>query len=529
MQSPSVRKRRAPEAFSTCCDTEELLAGAVVGTLRFVPVMLAYRLTSRRFLSAVDASIDEWCARVRAMQAEYNALRILLDDKAFRVLVELEAVVRRGLGKDVVSTVVGLSKLDRVTYFAALARRCVLCDSKLVLSSVEDAEQTRHTPRYAFAHDACQRKHMVEIGTSGVNVAREPRELHRELHCVAQHLKQEEDFSICRSTVLSSLSPWCNVHCKRESNHAPLLLWMRPHARVSHRDTLYGALVIDKGLVDDAFARQRVHMQLLKEQAAARRMSVVRRTSDLNAAYEAELRVWLGKKRRTRWSSLSDLDALHEEIRASLRMDSLTDTHRRGGVTLQSLCNTLQFFSRTLDLVDGGISPAVLDWLIRCPTVNAVFGGETAQMIFADPETRDTALECEAQIYAQALGLLQNIPGDAVTDVRVQPQSAIFGLEPAFNVSIVVDASDVLTFAKHSVMSASRIAKLKFLAENAGATRLPRFLPDMKTPDMVAAYLKTILCACLSSGAGMARSVALEHLITHDMFRELLATSTGAG
>ena len=166
---PSHRHGVKPVAFESYDAIESLLADAVVGNFKYVNVMMTYRAVSRRMRDAIDHAVDQWCAAFVVLQRQRVGYfidkrdsLIEVDEEYYKVVVSMEKLVKRAFGScsGVLRSIVHLSKVDRVTYYGAVTKRCVLCGNRMSSSSnVEDAESMRHTPGYVFAHPLCQRKH----------------------------------------------------------------------------------------------------------------------------------------------------------------------------------------------------------------------------------------------------------------------------------------------------------------------------------------------------------------------------------
>lgn len=538
-KSPSLRagahRGPRPVVFASYDDIEALLADTVVGTHRHASTMLVYRATSTRMRDAIDEAIDRWCRRFVAMQESFVRLRIGTESDAateerFRVRVAMETMVQRAFGScsGVLRSVVHLSKVDRVTYLAVAVRRCVLCGRKVSheLSAVEGEEHNaKNAPEYVFAHPLCQRRHLVSItdGPHGVPKGGEPRDLHRELDAVSNLLSETRNEAVSRAGALPKLSGWYRCNVWDRPAPLPLMVWMRPHDRVKAADTLYGALGVTPDFARGAVQRMEEHSRSIREQANARRASVAKKAVELTEVYEAEIRVWLGKG-KTRWRSLEHLEGVHECIMASTHIDQLINSAvKRSGPfshgNVNAVCNALQIFSRTVELMPSGMSQATMDWLVRCATVHSTFGVLGYELQYIDDCMVDVAVNNEARSHARVLDLMQNVGPDAIRNVRGRTNFAMHDFV------VTVHLTERVHFTSVFSMSHSDVCKFKYVVAAEMPKELAAELPPL-TEVWVndCSFIAKVLRTCLCPGAAMARAVALERLVTSEMFRELVNT-----
>jgi len=552
--SPSLRRAPGhqgarPIAFESYDAIEALLVDAVVGNFKYVSVMMTYRTVSRRMREAVDRAVDQWCARFVELQRERvrhfidkrETAAVDIDEAYYKVLVIMEKLVKRAFGScsGTLRSIVHLSKVDRATYYGAVTKRCVLCGNKMSSSSnVEDAEDMRHTPGYVFAHPICQRKHLVVItgGNNPIPKGAEPRDLHKELHAVSKYLEDAsrlgpKTVSLSRQTVIDKMSKWykCNALPRRAST--PLMVWLRPHSRVHIEDTLYGALGVTQDMVDTAVERSTLHWSAMREQSDARRISVAKKTAELAEAYEAEIRVWLGKG-KTRWRSIEDLEGVHESIMASSHIDRLIDPSLKkcGTVSVAAVCNSLYILSKTIEYMENGIEPATMDWLVRCLTIASVFGVLGYDMQYVERSMLLVAINNEARGHAIALSAIQNLTPESVEGVKMRSALAYQGLEANYHFSVSMRVTDSLRVTSAFTMTHGDVCKLKYMTMSEMDEELAAKVPPLPSSEgQTEAFLLAVIKLCFSPKAGMARSLALERVVGISMFKEIMISLVAEG
>jgi hypothetical protein len=549
--SPSLRRGPGrhhgvrPAAFDSYDAIESLLADAVVGNFKYVSVMMTYRTVSRRMRDAIDSAVDQWCASFVVLQRQRVGYFIdkrdsvmEVDEEYYKVVVSMEKLVKRAFGScsGVLRSVVHLSKVDRATYYGAVTKRCVLCGNKMSSSSnVEDAENMRHTPGYVFAHPLCQRKHLVVItaGQTPIPKGAEPRDLHKELHAVSRFLEESGSsrVTVCRETVVENMSKWykCNVIPRR--NTTPLMVWLKPHSRVNPEDTLYGAFGVTQDMVETAVERTAVHWRAMREQSDARRISVAKKTAELTEAYEAELRVWMGKG-KTRWRSIEDLQGLHESIIPSSHIDRLIDPIMKkcGTVSVSAICNSLHILSKTIDYMENGIDASTMDWLVRCMTIASIFGGLGYDMQYVERSMLSVAINNEARGHAMALSAIQNMTPGSIEGVKMRSALAYHGLEANYHFSVSMRITDSLRVTSAFTMTHGDVCKLKYMTLSEMDDELAARVPPLPSGEgQTEAFLLAVIRLCFSPNAGMARSLALERVIGISMFKEIMISLVAEG
>lgn len=530
-QSPSVRAvGRKPLAFERCSDLDCLLASAVVGKHAHFSVLLAYRAVSSTLRAAVDSEIEEWCAEFSSMQSRRADLLVArktpsASEEQFRLLVALERRSKAAFGgcRGALGGIVNVSLMDRACYFGAASCRCVLCGQRMTSAPrAVDAESLSQS--FAFAHHYCQRKHVAVLncGVAALPKTGEPRDVQKELHAVHRfHCRSSPDVW-SRDLVLGNLSNWYRAHAAPRS-FGPIHVWMRRHPAVRDEDTLYGALGISDNDVSAALELQTQLAIAMKQQLEERRLAVARKTQELAEAYEADLRVWLGRG-RTRWRSVEDIDALHVEILSSARFDRLVEGSRRGG-GVGMVCNTLHLFSRTLDYVPGGLSLPMLDLLVRHLELHRVFGPKAAELQYFDSVAVHAAVDKEAVVYARALHALQTVGPGGVAGVDVWRASETTP-DTLFAIAADLCVGEGLVLSRNICMTREQICKFKYEVahEIPEGSALPALPLDGDGGEEVAAFMRAVLCRCFAADAGMARALALSWLIDSAAFREVVGS-----
>jgi hypothetical protein len=554
--SPSVRKGVVDVEQTTFqhYDTIEcLLAESVVGHHRYARTMLVYRNVSKGLRDAVDRSVERWCCEFSTLQTQlvtnvsaYVRMRDSeVNETIFKTIVSLEKLAKSAFGSCAGSmrSIIHISKMDDVVYYGAATRRCVLCGGVISDTfTIEDAEDPRHVPVYTFAHTACQRKHMVNLHHAHHTVAPrgEQPDLHRELHALLKMMHGTAKV-ITRDNILPRMSEWYHVSGNANPESVgirdALLVWLKPHNRVKPEDTICGALGINKNTVLEAIKQHDENSNRIRDLALARRLSVQKRTAELTSAYEAELRVWLGKG-KTRWRSLEDLMCVHPCIMSSSLIDRLIDPFSKRGVKISvaTVCNSLHIFSHTIDHMVGGMASSTMDWVVRCATVNAIFGDLGYEMQYIDNGSINVAVDNEARAHAKTLELVQSINSESIVSVK-----AVGSLSPpaypqpwcehetkhSFKATILI--ADNIEIRSYFCMSHSEMGKFKYAvaADIPGDATLPSIPTASDKTDIaysrrIEGFIHSILKECFSDRAGMARALGLELILSVDMFHSLV-------
>lgn len=537
-KSPSCRRLEdepRPVAFGSYEDIERLLSDAIVGNKKYNKTLLTYRTCSKAMLAAVDASVDRWCDRFCLLQKAYvDTIENGKDsdqEDTYRSIVELETSAQRAFGYlgGCMRSFVYLSKVDRVTYYAALLNKCVLCGGKMASSSaMEDAENPRSVPCYTFSHSGCQRKHMVLIapGSNPIPKGVEPRDLHKELYAVA--CSKPGGVCVDRTNVLSLMSKWYKSSAGKCKIAMPLMVWLRPHPRVRDEDTLYGALNVTEDQVRDAVSKQEENWRTLRQQSDARRVVVAKKTQELSEAYEAEIRVWLGKG-KTQWRDLEELQAVHSDILRSTHIDRLIDPSQRKGVapSLHATLNTVLIFSRTIEMMESPPSAALVDWVVRFAGIVTVFGNLGYEVQHVDRDLFDVAVHNEALVHSKALDFVESIDPSSVSCEEVSITGGGFFSDSMYNVTVRVTKGQLSSTTCFSITHADT-CKLKYmvlplLPEDTRGT-LPPLPPMRAAAGQVKDYFQGMLKVCMSKHAGLARGMVLGHIVTVSMFKEIVGS-----
>lgn len=535
-RSPSCRRLEdepRPVAFGSYEDIERLLADAIVGIKKYNRTLLAYRACSKAMLAATDTAVDGWCERFCVLQRKHveatSDTKSTEQEETYRSIVRLEAVAKMAFGSlgGSMRSFVHLSKVDRVTYYAAILNKCVLCGCKMVsTSTVEDAENPRSVPCYTFSHGNCQRRHMVMIapGSNPIPKGVEPRDLHKELYAVA--CSKPGGVTIDRQSVSSLMSKWYRSSAGKPRVPVPLVVWLRPHPRVRVEDTLYGALGVTSQQVQTAVEIQEESNRLQREQSDARRATVAKKTQELSEAYEAEIRVWLGK-RKTQWKNLEELQGLHEDILISTHIDRLIDPSQRKSVapSLHATTNTLLLLSRSLEMMEKPPSAAIVDWLVRSAGVVTVFGSLGYDVQHVDRDLFDVAVHNEALVHAKALDYVESIDPASVSCEEVTTTGGGFFSDSVYNVSVRITKEQISSTTCFSITHTDA-CKLKYVVSSlmpeSTKDLLPPLPPRRGGAAQVKEYFQRMLGICMARESGVARGVMLGHIVTVSLFKEVV-------
>ena len=552
--SPSFQTHlRRTATFADYDAIETLVADVVVGNFKYADVTMAFRAVSKRICEAFDKCVDGWCFRFAKLQKQriHAGVKMLsstedsewsaLNEEYYNVTVCMEKLVKRAFGSctGILKSIIHISKVDRSTYYGALNKTCVLCGEKMLPAPVvEDAEDTRHAPEYAFGHRACQRKHMVAIttgqscaSTSKVMGINSPLFLHKELSAVARLL--EDDIttpSITRANVLSRISDWYIFNASLRNVQLPrsttILVWLRPHSRVAPEDTIYGAFKITDAMVENAVDLMESRLRMLREQSNARKLSVMKKTLELTEACEVELRIWLGKG-KTRWRSIEELEGVHESIMASTHIDLLIDSSMKkcGSVHVGTICNTLHLFSQTIDYMKGIVDRATMDWLVRYLTIGGVYGQLGHKMQYVDRAMLSMAINNEAAAHARTLQVVQNMNENSIKHVTTRPCVVPMGSEDTCYINVCMGITKNVTVTAMLTMSHNEVCKFKYCASSEMPCELACRMPPLPpTCGDVGIFMQNVLKLCFSSGAGIARSIALGLVLDNIMFKQMMDT-----
>lgn len=560
--SPSIgRVEKDQTAFQLYDSIESLLADSVVGFHRHTHAIIKYRMVSKGLREAVDNAVERWCNTFSELQTRLVRSRISSNctEQRFQTLATLEKLIKEAFGscEATFRSVIHVSKMDKVVYFAVANKRCVLCGGDMQcetkLPMVEDTEYPKLCPLYTFAHRVCQRKHVVTITESRPQFVRvknnQQEENDRELVALS-HMASNQSIHIPEQAfttnyLLPKMSDWYriashSVYCNSTATNADhrhgMVVWLRPHKRVKPEDTLYGALLIYPDLVVKALNYYADHLVQLRDLTLARRLSVKKRTEELTGAYEADVRLWLGKG-KTRWRSIEELQCVHESIMSSSAIDRLIDpsVKRKDKLTVASVCNSLHVFSRTIENMRGGMASSTMDWVVRCAKVHEIFGELAWEMQYIDSEMLDLAVENEAMSHAEVFTLMQNLNSDSIIKVGSIVQSSHEHVPPLlehlnrFVFKVKIRISEESHLSSLFSMTYSEIGKLKYAvsAELQDGVTLPKIPVESDETDdslglQLADFLCTIFKVCLGERAGMARALALEIIFSLDTFQELL-------
>ena len=509
MNTPSGRGRRPPTPLAERGDLETLLAETVVGEARHREALLVLRACSRGLLSAVDASVELWCARFSRCQRA--RARASLEEQ-YAAAVDAERMASRAFGASAASRLMDASNVAHKTFMAALADRCVLCGASASSTNrvfVEDSEQCA-VPKCVFGHTACIRKHLVLLSDSGPQRGAEPRELQRELCAVAEFCGVEAT----RGAFMERASEWFKaVYADR---HGSQLVWLRPHPLVRPEDTLYGALGVSEAEVRRAVAARSGEVA---RQAEVRRKIVASRVEQHTRQCVAELRLWLGKG-LTRWRSVEDLEDLHEDIMSSVGFLGPGPTP----FSKRVLCGSLQVVCNTLILLDGTLAHLerardALDWFVRCVGCERAFDNVSSSfspynMHFVPPEEAEDVVLAEVMSAAATVNALCACgEGDVQVTSFSKAPSLRENPESRYKIRVALFLKEYDTrYCCTRVLSHSFLCKLKFKVLREAGVGLPPVPRDGDDLERVRDFAQRALSACFRPEAGRALSVGLSVL-----------------
>lgn len=521
--SPSLARRCASVNICACGDDIEcLLASVVVGNFFSKSVMLLYRVLSTRFRSAVDARVREWCVRFRSIQDEWLSLggRSALGphcERAVQLLVKMESLAVRAFGKrNTVLLLPLLSKVDVATYHATLQRKCVLCGFPLGRLEISGHERYADAPVFTMAHVACERKHCVFVASRHALSARPTpaAELAREVASVANHKK----IALFQENVEPLLCTWHERGKRLEGEGR--WLWVRPHEHVREEHTLYGALGVTRADVEDALAAEERQRQQHRDNAEARRRAVEARALEAAVAMEAEVRVFLGR-RKTRWRCIRDLDDFHPGLAGELGL-FVSRSERRGVVHSAAWTNiVLRLLHESTALMKRPLKSCLKNWIVDSLQVAKLFGPTAHELMYVDATQFEEAVHQEAVLHAQIFDFVDSMDEHNLLSVKTRVVNMFSG-EHCF---AITPCSKIGNFCARPqvLLTHTEILKLKFaILENTNNSL--SVLPSLPTPDAdVAFFIKTLLSTALERESG-ARELALHFLVPLHIVRELKTT-----
>lgn len=587
--SPSLRTsgaekdRRAVQYDCLNHEISTLLAAYVVGVHRYHRQMVAMRHCCRSLRHAVDAAVDFWCVRFDQLRkvwaCDYGGCRRATlhmpnGEWVYKAQADMLAMWERAFAgsnftqhpvatqHQALRNFVYINRIDRAAFYCAVSERCALCGEHILKNQhafFHDAHQSCGEPVYAFAHIRCQKKHMVCIKGKWdqcdvVRIAEEPRELHRELQAVHHLLKLEtpEEGTVFFSKKLAfcALSSWfrCVQLWQSHITDIPLLVWLRPHPLVRREDTLYGALDITEAHVTLALRQQEERYALGAMQAIRRIEELRENRMRLARAYEAELRVWLGKG-KTRWRTIEHAEAMHEDLLKSAGMQRFLkpDTFQRVPVAaseLVSCLHVLHLFSATLDHMTRFPSPGLLECLVHKIGLQNIYIKSAMDLQLIDEAQIDTAVANEAVSFAYIMDRMDAMNGrdiEAVHSTIHGNTSCIYTSTYGVRVRTrMMLYEEPVTFTSQFCISHEELCMLKYRVREA----LPEDPPSMRAsltlnipsgsttqeesgmPStlFINAYLRALFEACLCPGSGGARTLALTLLFDYKMCTELRET-----
>lgn len=587
--SPSLRTsgaeqhRRAVQYDHLNHEISALLAAYVVGVHRHHRQMVAMRHCCRSLRDAVDAAVDGWCARFvqrrKVWACDYGGCRratlhMPKGEWVYKAQADMLAMWERAFvgsnfAQHPVATqhpalrnFVYINKIDRAAFYCAVSERCALCGEHILKNqhgAFHDAHQACGEPVYAFAHIRCQKKHMVCIKGAwdqcdAVRTAEEPRELHRELQAVHHLLKletqEEGTVFFSKKLVFRALSSWfrCVQLWQAHIADMPLLVWLRPHPLVRREDTLYGALDITEAHVTLALRQQEERSALGAMQAIRRQEELRENRVRLARAYEAELRVWLGKG-KTRWRTIEHAEAMHEDLLKSAGMQRFLkpDTLQRVPAAASELVpclHVLHLFSATLDRMARLPSPGLLSCLVHKIGLHNIYIKSAMDLQLIDEAQIDTAVANEASDFAYVMDRMDSMRGQDIESVH----STIHGntscvYTSTYGVRVrahMMLCEEPVTFTSQFCISHEELCMLKYRAREAlpehppsMRARLWRDIPSGSTTQeesgmpstlLINAYLRDIFDACLCPDSAGARTIALTLLFDYKMCNELRET-----
>ncbi len=556
-----------------------LIADAVVGVHKMRHQLVALRQCCCALRDAIDAAVNGWCARfthIRNMwMTRAGGRRRILprpeQEWSLQLKLDMEMMWERAFtGSLTLSnshpTMRSFLHINHITpqaYYCALARRCMLCGECIFKgtqpSYVSDSNIVDNDPVYLFAHAHCQKKHMVCVKGSFQAYEASPsssvtwdRELHRELQAV-QHLftfnrRRIEDGTVetlhfSKQMVFSALSLWFTAMYEWQAacTTVPLWVWLRPHPLVNSGDTLYGALCISEEHVKLAMRQQEERNALSMALAFQRKEELRESRRRLARAYEAELRVWLGKG-KTRWRTIEHLEALNEDMLKSAGLnrflggeEHLTRLSAAASELIPCL-HTIQMFSAALDNMQYKPSAALLDCLISKIGLQNLFIQRVVDLHLLNDEQMDAAIYNESKAYAAVFDAMEIINGNCIQEIKLRTNGRVHDSATSYDVRVRASLplrGGPVTFTSHFFISYEDLCLLKYRVTQALPEhlrrRLPKHLPHASVPPNPAygcdTFLLLLLDVCLQKDSGTARTIALALIFNYRMCIELMSSA----
>lgn len=540
--SPSTRRRLAGcrrVSFESFGDIEHILASAVVANWRHTNSLLVLRGCSRAFRDAIDSEIDAWCRRFVAVQRTQETRLHCGNEAYYKQLVLAESMLLSAFGtaSGLASKFMQLSIVDRRSYMALLTGRCMLCRCKYTLSSDSqalDSEETSIAPCYVFAHKSCQRKHMVVIADSAQPIQRcaEPRSLHKEL-CTVSHMNTK-GIVIDYRTVKGAMSSWFNVMYAGKKYNAPIVVWLAEHSLVRKQDTLYGALGITKEDVEECLRAEAENAQSSHQQLEQKRAQLAQAKESMAAAFEADLRVWLGKG-YTRWRSIEDMDSFHPRFLQSTYVDQFVEpmAKRRLPSNINVVFYMLVLFNETLSRFQHTLKPVMLEWVVTHLGVHTMFDSVPYNAAFNDDRGSNMDIVTrEAVLHSKVLTMLANCGPESI---KVTECTRGFRWnELTYNAKLTLYLSDDgsengemygYQIQSDFVITEPSLCKFKYIVYNNMDPEMASKLPPVPVgagESEAGEFLNNVLKACFSATSGHARVHALSLIVATCVYRKIV-------
>jgi hypothetical protein len=523
-------------------DVEYLVAGPLVGRRFMEATLMSARQVSKRWKEAVDARVDEWCATFTELKKEWMdhggiPSTMTCKEGAVETLVKMEQMCESSFSARhmAVSSLPYISKMDRVTYYAQVRQMCVLCNTKISQSQQAERENTK---QITLSHASCERSNVLSIqcyrvrgmlGSQKVFVS----DIHKEAATVCSY----KGINLCLQTVKKELSEYYHTCIPCDPEQTYIGVWVRPHPRVSEKDTLYQALKITSKDVEDAENYEEGCKQQFKNNMETRKMAVENKAIELANVSEAEVRVWLGKG-KTRWRSIEDLMTFHRDAIVSSQIDKLICPRmRRSGSarSVAAICNAIHLFDASLKGLNEKPSCALLEWIISMLSVHSVFGQPAYEMQYVDSSMIDVAITNEAAVYAKIFGMIELMDQSSIRSCKARV------VAPHNNTMNSTEASYAITTnsmcGNHIVgpqfmLTQTEVCKLKFKVKQCLPEHMHCNLPAIplfselieRNGDIALAvsdFVSCILRLCLDKEAGKARAIGLFYIVPLHMLKEL--------
>jgi hypothetical protein len=526
-------------SFDSFGDIEHILANAVVANWRHRNSLLALRGCSRAFRDAIDGEIDAWCRSFVAVKRIQETRLHCGNEVYYKQLVLAESMLLRAFGtaSGLAAKFMQLSIVDRRSYMALLTGRCLLCKCKYSQSSdshSSDSEETSIAPCYVFAHKSCQRKHMVVITDSAQPIQRcaEPRSLHKEL-CTVSHMNKK-GIVIDYRTVKGAMSSWFNAIYSGKKYNAPIVVWLAEHPLVRKQDTLYGALGITKEDVEECMRAEAENAQSSHQQLEQKRAQLAQAKESLAAAFEADLRVWLGKG-YTRWRSIEDMDSFHPRFLQSTYVDQFVEpmSKRTLPSNISIVFYMLMLFNETLGRFQHKLKPIMLEWVVAHLGVHTMFDSVPYNAAFNDDRGSNMDIVArEAAIHAKVLTMLASCGPDSikVTECTRGFRWNELTYNAKLDLYLSSDCSENGEFAGYQIQSdfvitESSLCKFKYVVYNNMDTEAASQLPPVPVgadESEAGEFLNNVLKACFSTPRGHARVHALSLIVATCVYRKIV-------